>query len=287
MCIIVVVPAGIDMPSDDTLKECFRRNPDGAGFMWSDGKEVHIRKGFMTWEDFEKALGDEFDAGHIFTDSTVVMHFRITTSGRTQPKCCHPFPISDKKEDLQATSFDSRFGIAHNGVIRWCHTEDGWSDTMDYVAGVVAPLAHMHPSFMYSSDAKELLKKTCGSKLAIINHAGEYMLVGEFNEENGVYYSNTSYIPFKYNYSSYESVWGKWDDAYGDFDWDDYESAWDEFELPFESCEVCPMNTECDMRKAYCTDEMEALDVCADLNDCTKAEVLEMLGYAPELLAID
>ena len=285
MCIIVVVPAGVNMPSDETLKECFRRNPDGAGFMWSDGKEVHIRKGFMKWDDFDKALNAEFDAGRIFTDSTVVMHFRITTSGKTQPKCCHPFPISSKKEDLQALSVDSRWGIAHNGVIHGRHTADGWSDTMDFVADVVAPLARMHPSFMYSEDAKELLGGACRSKLAIINHAGEYMLVGEFNESDGVFYSNTSYIPLRYSYTSYNSVWDKWDDVYGDFDWDDdWDKPWDEFELPFESCEVCPMCTECDKKKAYCTDEVEALDVCADLNDCSRAEVLEMLGYPPELL---
>ena len=285
MCIIVAVPAGVDIPSNETLQECFRRNPDGAGFMWSDGKQVHIRKGFMKWEDFDKALNAELDAGHIYTDSAVVLHFRIATSGRTQPKCCHPFPISSKKEDLQATEFDSLLGIAHNGVIHGMDTGDGWSDTMDFVAGVVAPLARIYPSFMYSDDAVELLKGACKSKLAILNHAGELRLVGDFVEHDGVKYSNNSYQKPSYNWSSYSSVWDKWDDAYGDFDWDDeWDLAWDEHELPYESCEVCPMCTECNVKRAYCSDELEALEVCADLNDCTKSEVLEMLGYAPELL---
>lgn len=283
MCIIALVPAGVNIPSNETLRECFRRNPDGAGFMWSDGKTVHIKKGFMKWEDFIGALNDELDAGHIYTDSTVVFHFRITTSGKTQPKCCHPFPISSEKADLQSTEIDSRFGIAHNGVIHGMSTADGWSDTMDFVAGVVAPLAKMHPSFMYSDDAKELLANACKSKLAIINHAGEYMLVGNFIEDDGVFYSNSSYIPFVSSYSSYRSIWDKWDEAYGSYSLTS-DDPWDEPEYLFEACEVCPMFLECDGNVAYCGDEMEALAVCADLNDCTKSEVLEMLGYAPELM---
>lgn len=284
MCIIVAVPAGVDIPKDEVLKECFASNPDGAGFMYSDGKRVNIRKGFMKWEDFKAALDFELDAGHIYTDSAVVLHFRITTSGRTQPKCCHPFPISSDKSALQALSTDARFGIAHNGVIHGRHTEDGWSDTMDFVAGVVAPLARMHPSFMYSDDAKELLSGACRSKLAVLNHAGELMLVGDFVEDAGVFYSNTSYLPVKWGYSSYASAWSKWDDVYGDYDWDD---EWDEVEPAFEACEVCPMLADCPAGRSYCSDELEALAVCADLNDCTNAEVLEMLGYAPELLAIE
>ena len=288
MCIIVAVPAGVNIPSDETLHECFRRNPDGAGFMYSTGKTVVIRKGFMKWEDFKSALDAELDAGRIYTDSAVVLHFRITTSGRTQPKCCHPFPISDRKEDLQATEIESRFGIAHNGVIHGMTTGDGWSDTMDFVAGVVAPLAHMHPSFMYSEDAEKLLENACKSKLAIINHAGEMLLVGNFTKDDGVFYSNTSYKPFTYSYSTYQNVWSKWDDVYGDFDWDDdYETAWDDLKITYESCEVCPMVQECSSFEVCCMDEVEALDVCADLNDCTRGEILEMLGYEPALLTAE
>ena len=49
MCIIVAKEIGIEMPSMETLERCFQANPDGAGFMWADGKMVHIRKGFMEY----------------------------------------------------------------------------------------------------------------------------------------------------------------------------------------------------------------------------------------------
>lgn len=282
MCIIVAVPAGVSLPSDETLRECFTSNPDGAGFMWSDGKRVNIRKGFMTWGEFKDALDAELDAGHIYTDSAVVLHFRITTSGKTQPKCCHPFPISSEKEDLQATCTDARFGIAHNGVIQGRRTYDGWSDTMDFVANVVAPLARMYPSFMYSDDAKELLRGACGSKLAIINHAGEMMLVGEFVEDDGVFYSNTSYLPSRWNYSSYGDWWSKSTNS-GYYESATDEMAWDAIEkqvekLRFESCQLCPNAYDCAEFIEYCTDEYEALECCADMNGCTETELAELLG---------
>lgn len=279
MCIIVAVPAGIEIPSDETLKQCFRSNSDGAGFMWSDGKRVNIRKGFMTWESFKAALDAELDAGHIYTDSAVVLHFRITTSGKTQPKCCHPFPISSDKAQLQATSTESRFGIAHNGVIHGRNTYDGWSDTMDFVASVVAPLARMHPSFMYSDDAMELLKGACLSKLAIINHAGEMRLVGEFKEDGGVFFSNTSYLPTVWSYSTYSNIWSR--SQYGLVD--DDELAWDAIEkqvaeLKYEACQLCGYAHECAEWEEFCSDELEAVETCADSNGCTCRELLELLG---------
>ena len=107
-------------------------------------------------------------------------------------------------------------------------------------------------------------------------------------KDDGVFYSNTSYKPFTYSYSTYQNVWSKWDDAYGDFDWDDdYESAWDDLKITYESCEVCPMVQECSSFEVCCSDEVEALDVCADLNDCTRGEILEMLGYEPALLTAE
>ena len=279
MCIIVAIPAGVSVPSDDTLKECFTRNPDGAGFMWSDGKQVNIRKGFMTWSDFKEALDTELDSGRIYDDSAMVLHFRITTSGKTQPSCCHPFPISDRKEDLQALSIRSRFGIAHNGIIMGRDTSDGWSDTMDYVAGVVAPLARMHPSFMYSDDAKKLLEETCMSKLAIINHAGEMVLVGDFKEDGGVFYSNASYIPVRWDYSSYGNWWSS--QRYDEKDYGAPFGSMDKLvgELKFSACEFCENNVECVEYGEWCSDEWDAVETCADSNGCSKMLVMELLGW--------
>ena len=277
MCIIVAVPRNADMPTIETMKECFRSNPDGAGFMYADGKRVRIRKGFMTFESFIDAL----DAEEIPDGSALVMHFRITTSGKTQPKCCHPFPVSSSKEDLQALSTDSRWGVAHNGVISGRTTYDGWSDTMDFIAEVVAPLARMNPSFMHSDDALELLQGACMSKLAILDNAGDLALVGEFIEDNGVFYSNKSYLPVVYNWSSYNDWWAKSFDAKTEYaEWDDLDELMDA--LPHVACQECPMAEDCARYGAdygyECGSEFEALQTCADFTGENILELAEVLG---------
>jgi len=261
MCIIVAKPMGAAMPDEETRARCFQSNPDGAGFMLADGKTVRIRKGYMRLEDFETALEKEM-RGFDPIETTVVLHFRIATSGKVKPSTCHPFPISDEPEELRKTRMESRFGIAHNGVISGRYTADGWSDTMDFVADVVTPLMRMNPSFMHSSDAIELLEGACGSKLAIIDNAGDLALVGSFVEDGGVFYSNTTYLPTKYNWSSYGSLWeGGWDDYYEDKPWDDIGKLVEQ--LPHEACQLCPMNEDCAMWDAECLDEETAVKACA------------------------
>ena len=287
MCVIIAIPAGTEYPSDETLRACWNTNSDGAGFMYSDGKQVVIRKGFMKWEDFANAI----DAEMIPKESAVVMHFRIATSGKVQPKCCHPFPISDEKEDLQATEIESRFGIAHNGVISGRFTTDGWSDTMDFVADVVTPLMRMNPGFMHNEHAIELLEGACRSKLAILDNAGDMVLVGEFTESDGVFYSNTNHLWRTSNWSSYQSWWTrntdpnqtslvKWNDSWSlDDDWDDDEwgKDWEEKQLdklPWKACQLCPMCYDC-IWGEECDSEAVAVEVVSDLTNESVADIMD------------
>lgn len=52
MCVILVKERGIELPTKDILESCWKRNPDGAGFMFNDCDKVVIMKGFMTFEEF-------------------------------------------------------------------------------------------------------------------------------------------------------------------------------------------------------------------------------------------
>lgn len=272
MCIIVAVPANVKMPSAETLKECFNANPHGAGFMWADGKRVNIKKGFMTWTEFERAL----DAEKIPEDSAVVMHFRIATHGRVQPSCCHPFPVSSEPEDLRATSMSARFGAAHNGIINGRTTNDAWSDSMDFICDVVAPLARLCPGFIHDSNAQELLEGACQSKMALMDGAGDIALVGEFLEDGGVFYSNPSYIPKKRNWSSYGSIFER--DPYGV-----YEEAWDDEErlleyLPWDACQLCAMAHECAQWEPECRSDAVAIEACSYYSGIEEEEIAETFG---------
>jgi len=275
MCIIVAVPRDVDAPSVETLETCFRSNPDGAGFMWADGKRVRIRKGFMTFEEFINAVDEEC----IPKGSALVMHFRIATHGKVQPCCCHPFPVSSEPEDLRATAIDARFGVAHNGVISGRKTNESWSDSMDFICDVIAPLSRICPGFINNSNAQELLEGACQSKLAIMDNAGDLMLVGGFHEDGGVFYSNTSYLPVAYNWSSYRSVWDGWDSYYGKAANDKHADIEKLIEmLPYDACSVCDLAGDCAMWEPECTSEEMALEACSYYSDMEEGEVAELIG---------
>ncbi len=273
MCIIVAVPANTNLPNAETLKECFTSNPDGSGFMYSDGKRVRIRKGFMTYDKFMEALSEE----EIPEDTAVVMHFRIATHGKVQPSCCHPFPVSSDEDDLKLLRSESRWGVAHNGVIHGRTTSNDWSDSMDFVHGVIAPLARMNPGFLHSSDAQEMLEGACKSKLAILDNAGDLMLVGDFVEDDGVFYSNTTYLPIRSNWSSYG---GWWRSSYSEYqsEWDDLGELMDN--LDFEACQLCPLSEDCARYGEECRSEVESVAMCAEYNGMDALDVADCVGMS-------
>ena len=52
MCIICAKKRGVDMPDSNTIRNMFRHNPHGSGFMYARDGIVHIEKGFMTEKEF-------------------------------------------------------------------------------------------------------------------------------------------------------------------------------------------------------------------------------------------
>lgn len=254
MCIIVAKPAGIPMPSEQTLANCFYANSDGSGFMVANGKTVSIRKGYMKFDDFIEAVDDFGD----LTDRSVVMHFRIKTHGDVQPSCCHPFPVSSDVDDLRALSFETRVAVAHNGIIDCMrsYTDKDTSDTMAYIMNVIAPIRRLSEDFMNNDNALDVFDATVGSRLCFLDNSGDIVTVGDFIEDGGVLYSNTSYLRKTYQYRSYESVWDGW---YEDDDDDMYDL------LPFDACEYCINACTCAWNTPYCKDEVEALVVADEL----------------------
>jgi predicted glutamine amidotransferase len=123
MCIAIVSEFGVPLPDEATLKRCWNDNSDGAGYAYLTDKDTwEIKKGFMKWMDFKKSL----DAEKFVDENTVVMHFRIGTSGRCPHKagelgkgemCTHPFPISNKTDMLESLRIDSSTIVIHNGIV--------------------------------------------------------------------------------------------------------------------------------------------------------------------------
>ncbi len=191
MCIIVSKAKKIKMPDGKTLLRCFENNSDGAGIMWVENGVVNIRKGFMSYKEFDSficKLGNRLN----LTDTALVMHFRITTHGCTNPQSTHPFPISRKILHLKRTSFTTDIGVAHNGIIPVkCHKT--LSDTQTYIMRHLSYIKKTKPDFYKDKSIMEKIEKDIHSKMCFLTKGEEIYTIGKFIEEDGVLYSNSSY----------------------------------------------------------------------------------------------
>ena len=218
MCIIAAKPAGVAMPSRDTIRTMWDGNRDGAGLMYLEGGKVTIEKGFMTYKSFAKKL-DQLEKRLDLTRTPVVMHFRITTHGGTKPENCHPFPITDSVGALKKLTSRTDIGVAHNGIIHII-PRSGISDTMEYIASQLAPLKRALPRFYENKNAMLLVKNAIDSKMAFLTKEGKIYTIGDFVTDKGVLYSNRSYIKSSLRYRDL----GSWN-CYADFedDWGDFQ----------------------------------------------------------------
>lgn len=250
MCIIAYKPLDTAFMPKSILKECFKNNPDGSGFMFSANGKVYIRKGFMDFDSFWNALSQ---ARNKYGEKIpYVMHFRISTQAGINQQCCHPYPLSSDMDNLKKLSIVSRIGIAHNGVIHL--TSDAsvkdYNDTMKFITDY-ATLLIKKVDWWKNPNIATALEQLCGSKLAILGSDNHCELIGDFIEDKGCFYSNSTYlkpkIPKIQNY------------YYGDYDnWEWYKN---------------PKTKKYDFSEAYCPLWLDADDsYCSNCSKCNKCQ---------------
>jgi glutamine amidotransferase len=178
MCIAIYKPAG-KIISKESLAQCFKTNPDGAGFMYAKDKELYYDKGFFTFDEFYEEYSK-------IEQEQCLIHFRIKTHGPISVDNCHPFMVN------------KGLGFIHNGIIGGYGSADV-SDTRHFNAAVLKPLVSKYGNSVLQMPAiKDLIESRIGySKLAFLDRHGNYEL---FNEDKGVWdndiwYSNNSYKP--------------------------------------------------------------------------------------------
>jgi predicted glutamine amidotransferase len=189
MCIIIVVKNKTTF-KEEYIDNAAENNPDGIGAAWVESGKVWFAKG-LTKESVKKLLRTK--------NTPILLHFRLATHGRVCKELCHPFPL-----DVRLLSKNKLYGyvdsvLMHNG------TEHRFKDLQDYLKTKA-----IHDENM--SDTKALayflalhkkdydLLKLFSGKFAILEKTGNVLLFGDFIEDDGNYYSNTSY---KYSYKNY------------------------------------------------------------------------------------
>ena len=176
MCIAIYKPEGTTI-SKATLERCFNANPDGAGFMYVEDKQLHMQKGFFKFTDFYKEYKQH-------ANKQAVIHFRIKTHGPINKDNCHPFLVNNG------------IGFVHNGVISG-FGEGDMSDTRHFNEEIIKPLVSKWGNLsLFQPAIKSLIEARIGySKLIFLDRHGNHDI---FNEnkgiwENDVWYSNSSY----------------------------------------------------------------------------------------------
>lgn len=197
MCIIVAKNAGIPMPSTEILRNCFNNNPDGAGFMLAAKNSVYGFKGLMTFEEFADELAHAEKRFGKLDKLPVVLHFRITTHGSSVAGNTHPFPLKGGYREMRKTQWCADQGFAHNGIIyKTSHDPDikkhKVSDTMVFAKKYAAPIAK-YASIASDPALLDMLYEIADSKLCFLNKKGKIATRGDFIEQDGVLYSNTSF----------------------------------------------------------------------------------------------
>ncbi len=190
-------PIGIELPTKETLKTCFDNNPDGAGFMYRKGREIRIRKGYMKFESFYRALRNIDGVKGGITNTDLLMHFRIATHGTIEPGQTHPFPVSQSYTDLVREKITVKQALAHNGILTAYappkEVASVMSDTMWFIA-------------QNAADIQTPLKNGVNGKFVLMD-TKETVVYGQFTLDTGVYYSNDSYL-FDYQSCWYGGVYG-------------------------------------------------------------------------------
>jgi predicted glutamine amidotransferase len=222
MCIIVAKLRGSLLPSEEILRNCFNNNNDGCGFMYEDKHRVVINKGYMDFKKFYKDLVNVYNSKNL-KDKNLVMHFRIGTSGTMDASTTHPFPISKNNKDLQNLRLKTDIGMVHNGIIsEYAYNKSKLSDTQHFIKEFVYPLYELNKHFLDNKLVINMLYKECNSKLIFLDSNDNLYRIGEFEEKDGVLYSNSSYQTksWVYDYNKYWSDYSSYNYGY-DYD-DDY-----------------------------------------------------------------
>lgn len=195
MCVILVKERGIELPTKDILESCWKRNPDGAGFMFNDCDKVVIMKGFMTFEEFYLRLQTANEFYHL-KEKGLVIHFRIATSGLKDKGNCHPYPISNDNLDLRKSFITTKLGIAHNGIIRSYNGKNNiLNDTQLFIKNDLFELNSLDKKFYKNVIFQSMIERLIdGSRLVFLNKKGEIIKLGNWFHNGNYYFSNLNHV---------------------------------------------------------------------------------------------
>lgn len=175
MCIAILnTKKGGRLP-ENQIKNSWDNNDMGSGLLWNKGGKLNVFKTY-DYDEYILKYNELRDDNSI---GSIVLHFRIATSGYNGEHNLHPFLVSDK------------LGFVHNGVIRGLGNKQ-FSDTYEFNE----MLKKYKHDFINCEVSRMLISEYIGySKLIFLDIDDRHTIINENLGKwaSGNWYSNDSY----------------------------------------------------------------------------------------------
>ena len=144
-----------------TLRRCYDANPDGAGFMYAEDKQLHVKKGYFTFKEFYKEYKPH-------GDKQVLIHFRIKTHGPIDKDNCQPFLVNNS------------LGFIHNGIISG-YGSSSKSDTIEFNESILQKIVSKHGNnSLFDDPMVELIENVIAySKLVFLDRHCNFTIMND------------------------------------------------------------------------------------------------------------
>lgn len=177
MCVIIVKPAGVPMPSNELINAAFVANPHGCGFV---SPSRHYKG--LSLDSLKRNLRK------VPASEPCIIHFRLATHGSIKRANCHPF----RRGDLW---------LAHNGVLDWPARGD-MTDSETALDEILYPAMC---EYGYNSESfDDVVHDVIGYSRFAFLKGDELKIYGNFVQaDNGCLYSNTIFLRYADMYHPY------------------------------------------------------------------------------------
>lgn len=168
MCVIIIKPAGKQLPTDYELRQAHAHNPHGCGFV---SKTCHYKG--MNFETFLEKIHE------VPVNENCIIHFRLATHGSKCKANCHPFNRGT-------------IWFAHNGILS-IRPEGDMTDSETAFQNIIYPAIQKYG--FKSAYVSRVVNKIIGcSKFAMMDGHGNIRTFGQYISYQGRMYSNLHHI---------------------------------------------------------------------------------------------
>lgn len=183
MCVICIKKAGVLYPTVETVKTMCLNNNHGFSMVIADKGKPQIYKTL----DYKKFI-DHYRKTielHDYRTTSMYIHARIKTHGTQRIQNCHGW----KENGLI---------FAHNGILSIANRGD-LTDSETYFRDIFSPAYRVGGWKM----AEKTIAAVIGSsKFVFMDENGNIRHYGHYIEDDGLLYSNTSYLDYRNLYRS-------------------------------------------------------------------------------------